>query len=191
VFHEIYALALGVPLLLALAYHRSRAGVGRDRVRLEFAFGLYLLLVTVVVLFPMRVSPALRADDAVWDYATFLRDWVNLVPFATITRVFAREPGQALRQLGGNLVLLAPLGVFAPALYPRFRRAGAMVVLAVASALGIELVQYLARVARLSLRSVDVDDALLNITGALVGYLVWVLWSWLARRRGVRDCGTT
>ena len=175
--HGEYVLAVGVPLLIALAVLRRRRGVAPSRVALESAFGLYALLLLMVVLFPLRVSAGLRADKAVWDYATFLRDWFNLMPFATIRQVMERAPQQALRQLGGNLVLLAPLGFLVPALYPRFRRAGAMIALSVTVALGIEFIQYLARVARLSLRSVDVDDAMLNIAGALVGFLVWVIWS--------------
>lgn len=178
-----FTLVLLVPLVVAFAVYRARRGVPRRRVELETAFGLYLLLLTAVVLFPLRVDAGLRADDAVWDYATFLRDWVNLTPGRTFAQLLARSsPTQALRQLGGNLLLLAPLGALVPALAPRMRRFVAMLALAVGSGLGIELVQYLARVARLSLRSVDVDDAILNVVGAMLGFALW--WAWRRVRAG-------
>lgn len=186
-FHGSYLLLAGVPALLIYAAHRRRRGVAHGRVALETAFLAYVLLVTVVVLFPLRVSPALRADDAVWDYATFVRDWVNLVPFASVRQVLEYGwPHQAIRQLGGNLVLLLPLGIFAPALVPRFRHASSILLLAFASGIGIEALQYLARVARFSLRSVDIDDAILNVAGALIGYSLWRVWAHTRRRLAAR-----
>lgn len=182
-FRGVYVLIAGVPLLLLLAARRSSSGIDRGRVRLEFAFGLYLLIVLVLVLFPLRVSPALRADDAVWDYAAFIRDWTNFVPFASIGQLLERSsPTQVVRQLGGNLLLLAPFGALAPVLFRRLRRPGAMVAAALVSSLGIEALQYLGRVMRLSLRSVDIDDAMLNFAGAMLGFLVWSLWRRAAAR---------
>ena len=182
-FHGSYLLLAGVPALLIYAAHRRRSGTTTGRLALETAFLAYVLLVVAVVFFPLRVSPALRADDAVWDYATFVRDWVNLVPFASVRQVLEYGwPRQAIRQLGGNLVLLLPLGAFAPALVPRFRHASSILVLAFASGIGIEALQYLARVARFSLRSVDIDDAILNVAGALIGYSLWRVWAHTRRR---------
>lgn len=169
---------LGILVFGLLAVRRRRAGAPTASVLQWLLFATYLLLVAVVVLFPLRVSAGLRADDAVWDYATFIRDWVNLVPFATVGDLLDRSsPTQAMRQLGGNILLLLPLGFLVPLRYPRFRGLWPILLLAVVSAVGIECVQYLARVARLSLRSVDVDDAMLNIVGAMIGYLGWRVWT--------------
>lgn len=188
--HGTYLIAVVVLLLIIRAFRRWRAGAPIGRLALETAFAAYLLAVLVVVLFPLRVSPGLRADDAVWDYASFIRNWVNLVPFASVRQVLRYGwPHQAIRQLGGNLVLLLPLGVFAPALAPRFRRAPAALVLALTSSLGIEGMQYLARVARLSLRSVDIDDAILNTVGALIGYAIWRTGSHVRRQLAARRRG--
>lgn len=186
--HGTYLIAVVVPLLIIRAIRRWRAGAPIGRLALETAFAAYLLAVLVVVLFPLRVSPGLRADDAVWDYASFIRNWVNLVPFASVRQVLRYGwPHQAIRQLGGNLVLLLPLGVFAPALTPRFRRVPAALALALTSSLGIEGMQYLARVARLSLRSVDIDDAILNVTGALIGYGIWRTGAHVRRQLAARQ----
>jgi hypothetical protein len=42
-----------------------------------------------------------------------------------------------------------------------------------AVSLGIELVQLALRLTLTSRRSVDVDDVILNVTGACLGYLAW------------------
>jgi glycopeptide antibiotics resistance protein len=184
VLHGTTVLLLVVPGLLLLARARALAGTPGRRVALELAFGMYIAVLVVVVLFPLRVDAALRADDAVWDYAAFIRDWVNLTPFETVGRLLGRaSPNQALRQIGGNIALLAPLGLLGPALFAGLRRPGRMLALALGAALGVEIMQYLARVARLSLRSVDIDDAMLNVIGAMLGFFVWALWN----RRAVRS----
>lgn len=176
-------LLLGIPALVILAVFRLRSGVDRTRVWVEVAFGFYLLCLVDVVLFPLRVDPGLRADDAVWDYAAFIKNWVNLTPFATIGQLLDRPSGtQAIRQLGGNLVLLVPLGLALPVLFGRMRSPVAALATIVLTAFGIEGVQFLARVARLSLRSIDVDDAILNVIGGLLGFVAWVAWNRVAPR---------
>lgn len=171
-------LAVGAPFAFVVAWVRHRSGVDRRRVALELVFALYVLVLVDLVLFPLRLDPGLRADDAVWDYDAFLRDWVNLVPFATVTELWeGASAWQAVRQLGGNLLLLLPLGVLMPALFRRMRSFPVLILVAAGAAVSMEGAQLLARVARLSLRSVDVDDAILNFAGALLGYLIWRVWS--------------
>lgn len=175
-------LVVGTPVALIVAWVRHRSGVDRRRVALELVFVLYVLILVDLVLFPLRVDPRLRADDAVWDYHAFLHDWVNLVPFATVRELLeGASAWQAVRQLGGNLLLLLPFGALAPALLRRVRSLPVFICIAAAAAASMEGVQFLARVARLSLRSVDVDDAILNFAGALLGYLIWRVWSRASR----------
>lgn len=181
----------GVPVLVAVMRHRVPL-VGSRRARLEFVFGVYLLMLTNVVLFPLRVDPGLRADDAVWDYASFLENWVNLTPFASIDQMLDRPSRmQAARQIGGNMLLLAPLGALLPVLRGGMRRPAVMIATIMATALGIEVTQYLARIARLSLRSIDVDDVILNIAGGVLGFIVWAVWSVVFRPHTARSDRTT
>ena len=89
---------------------------------------------------------------------------------------------QAFRQIAGNLLLLMPLGVMLPVLVSTMRRPPLAVPVILATAIGIEVAQFMAHVARISIRSVDVDDVILNVTGGIVGFLVWWLWSRLGSR---------
>ncbi|MET3986883.1 hypothetical protein ABIC27_004780 [Streptomyces sp. PvR034] len=81
---------------------------------------------------------------------------------------------EAARQLGGNLLLGVPFGVLLPVLLPRARGAVRVVVATAAVMILVELVQG----ALVTGRTFDIDDVILNTSGALLGYLL------LGRRLG-------
>jgi glycopeptide antibiotics resistance protein len=98
----------------------------------------------------------------------------NLVPFATIASQLGHMSLSSIRQLGGNMLALAPLGIYAPALWPRLLDWRRFVVVAVAFAVGIELAQYAGSVMEgFTYRVTDVDDAMMNATGAVLGFVLW------------------
>ncbi|MFD5073916.1 VanZ family protein [Streptomyces sp. NPDC058371] len=80
----------------------------------------------------------------------------------------------AVKQIGGNLLLGVPFGVLLPMLAPQTRGVLRVVLLTAGVMLLVELVQG----AFITGRAFDVDDVILNTAGALVGYLL------LGRRLG-------
>ncbi|MET8564568.1 VanZ family protein [Streptomyces flaveolus] len=80
----------------------------------------------------------------------------------------------AVRQLGGNLLLGVPFGVLVPVLAPRARGALQVLALTALVMLMVELVQG----ALVTGRAFDIDDVILNTGGALLGWLL------LGRRLG-------
>ncbi|WP_392667418.1 VanZ family protein [Streptomyces sp. LN785] len=74
----------------------------------------------------------------------------------------------ACKQAGGNLLLGVPFGVLLPILVPRRLRMVRMVVLTALVMSVIELVQG----ALVAGRAFDVDDVILNTSGAFLGYLL-------------------
>lgn len=83
-----------------------------------------------------------------------------------------------LRQLVGNFVLLLPLGIYGPILWPRLRSLPAILLAAAALAALIELGQLaVASAYGFPVRVADVEDVLLNTIGVLAGYLLWRAWS--------------
>jgi glycopeptide antibiotics resistance protein len=74
----------------------------------------------------------------------------------------------ACKQIGGNLVMGAPFGLILPVLLPRRLRLIRVVVL---TALVMVLVE-LAQGSLVEGRAFDVDDVILNTSGALIGYLL-------------------
>ncbi|MFD3808623.1 VanZ family protein [Streptomyces sp. NPDC058611] len=93
----------------------------------------------------------------------------NLRPGDSI-RAYLVEPmaPDTVKQLGGNIVMGIPFGVLLPVLVPRTR---GLVRVAAATAVVMILVE-LVQGALITGRAFDVDDVLLNTTGALIGYLL-------------------
>ncbi|MFI5683365.1 VanZ family protein [Streptomyces sp. NPDC051636] len=78
------------------------------------------------------------------------------------------ELRDAVKQIGGNLLLGVPFGVLVPVLAPRARGILKVLLLTAAVMLLVELAQG----ALVTGRAFDVDDVILNTAGALAGYLL-------------------
>jgi glycopeptide antibiotics resistance protein len=146
--------------------------------------GVYALWAGGLLFFPWVIDPAVRAS-----HQLDLASWVNLVPFATIWPQLHGVGSSPLRQLAGNVGLLVPLGLLGPLVMPSLRRVGRLALVALAVTVGIELVQFVGTLAHVLLRSADVDDVILNVIGALLGWLVWAACSDLWRRFGSAPSG--
>ena len=103
---------------------------------------------------------------------------INFRPFQTLSRYFwvlrhsADDAlrGNALVNLVGNVALFIPLGMLLPMLFPALRRFGRFFLLAVLLILALETAQLAT-----GLGTMDVDDLLLNLPGALLGFGTWHL----------------
>jgi hypothetical protein len=84
------------------------------------------------------------------------------------------SPRDAVKQLGGNILLGVPFGILLPVLAPGARGLLRVPALTALMMLLVELVQG----ALVTGRAFDIDDVILNTTGALLGYLL------LGRRLG-------
>ena len=94
----------------------------------------------------------------------------NLRPGASI-RAYLDQPEtrDAVRQIGGNVLLGVPFGVLLPALFPRLR---GLLRVALATALVMVMVET-AQGVIVEGRAFDIDDVILNTGGALLGYLLF------------------
>jgi glycopeptide antibiotics resistance protein len=98
----------------------------------------------------------------------------NIIPFATILTQATHPSLSNYRQLIGNALALMPLGVYAPALWPRFRDLRRFVILAIACGVGIELTQFAGSLMEgFTYRVTDIDDAMMNAAGAIAAFLAW------------------
>ncbi len=95
----------------------------------------------------------------------------NLVPFQETFHMLSHltAPG-VIRNVAGNLVMLLPLGIFVPLLFPKMRKFLPMLLLAFWVSFLIEIVQFL-----MKFRIFDVDDLILNTLGALIGFGIFSL----------------
>jgi glycopeptide antibiotics resistance protein len=119
---------------------------------------LWLIGGLVLTLQPAHPLPGQVVDD-------------NLVPFHTLA-IYWRNLGSEfwMRNLFGNLALLLPLGLLGPIPLPVLDRWWRIALVALLYSVAIELIQRL-----VPARSADVDDVIVNVAGALSGYLAFVI----------------
>ena len=101
-----------------------------------------------------------------------LGDRLNLEPFATIGRAIDLGPRAVVfRVMVANIAAFVPLGILLPLAFPSKARVGAVLMAAVAISAAVEIGQL---VISLNLgyayRSTDIDDVILNVSGAFIGY---------------------
>ena len=100
--------------------------------------------------------------------------WINLVPFATIGPVLAGHgSGSDVALLILNTFVLLPAGIYVPLLVPAARSLAGLVVMTIVGGLSIELAQVaMIAVVGMPYRSIDIDDAILNSIGLVLGWLL-------------------
>lgn len=111
-----------------------------------------------------------------WLWMTMLPDSapqrVNLVPLHDLFAVLASGPATATVQVGGNLLVFAAFGFFAPLRFAALASVRRVLALAAAFSALIEIAQYVLRLGRVS----SVDDVLLNAVGAALAALASRRW---------------
>ncbi|GGL63995.1 VanZ family protein [Streptomyces fumigatiscleroticus] len=93
----------------------------------------------------------------------------NLHPGRSL-RAYLDQPAlrDAVRQVGGNLLLGVPFGILVPVVAPRTRGVLRVLLLTAVVMLMVEFAQG----AMITGRAFDIDDVILNTAGALLGYLL-------------------
>ena len=96
----------------------------------------------------------------------------NFVPFGTIRRYIKllSSGGSSIAYLNliGNIILFIPMAVYLPWFVKGLRKFWKDVLAALAIIILIEIVEYIT-----GRGSLDVDDVILNLLGAIIGYGIW------------------
>ena len=132
-------------------------------------FGVYCLLM-LWLLFGRQEAPAGLP------YSQQLLMRLNLVPFRTLglqLRLLTDvDPPWLIRHslinLGGNILLFIPLALFLPKLWQKLNRFPRMLLTSAGIITAVEITQLMTLLGRC-----DVDDLILNITGAAIGYWIY------------------
>lgn len=74
------------------------------------------------------------------------------------------------KQVIGNCVMLLPLGIYIPLLFPKLSGFFKVFFICLLVSVSIELMQLIT-----SYRSADIDDVMLNTAGAVVGYIIFAI----------------
>lgn len=154
------------------SWPRPRAGKAREgdrRERHTLALPLRLLATACAFVFMVAFAVVLARLTLQPSPASEALTHTNLHPGRSL-RAYLDQPAlrDAVKQIGGNILLGVPFGVLVPVVAPRTRGVlrvlllTAVVMLLVESAQGVLVTG----------RAFDVDDVILNTGGALIGYLL-------------------
>mgnify|MGYP005864603335 CR=1 FL=1 len=104
----------------------------------------------------------------------YIRVSSNIVPFKTIsTYVQAIFDGSMnrdipIKNLAGNLLMFLPMGIYLPFFIKRISKVSVFITSMIAILFSLEFIQVISRRG-----SFDIDDFILNILGALIGFCIW------------------
>lgn len=105
---------------------------------------------------------------------------INLVPVVASIRCFTPDPGQpsttsfCVRIITGNIAMFVPLGFILPLMSARFASFRAVLLASLATSVTIEILQFVERFFGRT-RFADIDDVILNVTGAVIGYAIFLI----------------
>jgi glycopeptide antibiotics resistance protein len=147
--------------------------------------GIRILLIIVLAGYLLLIGRVLFYQHGAIDRQTFFQERVaNLVPFSsTYFNIWlAKENGgayifRAFWLAGGNLLLLMPWGLLAPAVLPSLHHVRRIAWSGFLISFSAESIQFIFRIGVF-----ETDDILLNTTGAVLGYY---LYRWLSA--GLRE----
>jgi len=143
-------------------------------------FWVYLLLVVSMILFPMPILD--RSGMSLWrQSASTIFSQITLIPFDYSH--FSKETPSYIfiREIAANIVLTLPLG-FGIRFITRFQ-ARSVPILGLFVGFGFEFSQLIANlILGISYRDVDINDALMNALGVMIGYAFFRFFAWLTVR---------
>lgn len=140
----------------------------KKRIFLCVVFILYSLLLLYIWLFNGRGK---LYDIPLLEY---VRRSVNFIPFLTVAHYLKSIGTGTINlktifiNLAGNIFLFTPLGFLLPAVFPKLRRLWKSMLTVFLIVLTVESLQLV-----LQIGIFDIDDFILNLLGAALGYGLW------------------
>ena len=157
----------------------------RRKTGMNIAFALYAGLMIWLLFFQSARIP----DYAAVDYWKEVCSGWNLKPFRTVgnfadvllrkayyiekwgsASVYAEEARHAVINLGGNVGMFIPLGFFLPEVFPKLKKLWKTLLASAGIVCAVEILQLFSL-----LGNCDVDDLLLNLIGAAIGYGIFAI----------------
>lgn len=141
---------------------------------------LLLVYICIVVVVRFTFCPFGKVDGKIqpllFDKTKILPFWLNFKPFVYLFDYPTRR--EILLNLIGNITMFIPLGIVWPAVFKELNTHAKVIAAGVGISLCIEILQL-----PFFGRSTDIDDLILNTTGYLVGYGIYLLVRFCCKRR--------
>ncbi|MCK1985754.1 MULTISPECIES: VanZ family protein [Peribacillus] len=143
---------------------------------INFLFVLYILMVVSVTLFPLALWIDFNMQN--------IKFGLNLIPLVgiinDIKKIGIAYDGDTvfmikliIRNVGGNILLLMPLGVLSPIIWNKLKDLKNIVLFGFVISISIESIQFTELIAGGWGRTVDIDDVICNVLGVILGYFIY------------------
>ena len=154
--------------------------INHKRIDPKREVALLLVYICIVVVVRFTFCPFGKVNEQIqpllFDYQRILPFWVNLKPFVYLFDYPTLR--EALLNLIGNTAMFIPLGIVWPAVFKKLNTHGRVIAAGVGVSLSIELLQL-----PFYDRATDIDDLILNSTGFLIGYGIYLLVKHLKKQK--------
>ncbi len=131
----------------------TRLTIGKDKFVFYKEFYNLLFIIYILLLYYLLLSTENASSG------------LNLVPFREITR-YSITSKSFFYNVIGNIALFIPFGYFVSD-YLKAKKTHQILIVSTIISLTAELIQYKIG------RAFDIDDIILNVTGAIIGYLIY------------------
>ena len=125
-------------------------------------FGIYCFILIYILFLS-------RGAMIHYTYAQYFRQFTNFIPFRTIVEYIDRYKNGfrnlSVANLLGNFILFTPMGMLLPCVVQKLNRFWKVMLTVLVMVVAVEFTQGILRVG-----SVDIDDVLFNVIGAIIGY---------------------
>ena len=144
------------------------------KINLWIYFILYIILLLILTLFDPMYGRSFSIVD--WSkelFNKYINNSFNIIPFHTIIDYISKfnslyDTKTIMINLLGNLIALMPMAIFLPLLFKKTRKLKNFLLTVVIIVFCIEIVQFLTLTG-----SCDIDDIILNVTGAIIAYIIF------------------
>ncbi|KAA0784055.1 hypothetical protein COM04_21450 [Bacillus wiedmannii] len=173
---------------------KSKKGVNWWKELISFLFAIYIGMVVAITLFPIPIGFPTGIEN--------IRLSINIIPFASIIKDIGKIGiaydgdvlfmiGLIVRNVGGNILLLMPLGFLAPIIWDKFKKIKNTILLGLAISISIELLQLIESLFSSWIRITDIDDVICNVIGSIVGYFIYKITLMLASKFNIQVLNKT
>lgn len=134
----------------------------------KFKLFAYLLFIVYLILLVYMIL--LKSGTAALIARGLTQKSINLIPFRTILGYLSGQEGinVSLTNILGNIISFGPLGFFIPLLFNENKGIFKTFIISFLVSFVFEFAQY-----QFNLGSCDIDDLILNILGAILGFIVY------------------
>ena len=138
-------------------------------IKVIFAISFVFYLFVLLSILYLRPNFQLHCS-----YLEYIKYSINIIPFKNISRyIIALFTGSMnisapITNLGGNLILLFPMGFYLPFFVKKIKKVSAFSIWMIIIIFLLEVIQLCTRRG-----AFDINDIILNTLGAIFGFLIW------------------